>query len=84
MANRKTEQTAPCLRQYVRDVVRQYLKDMGSTPPDNLHQIIITEVEKPLIETVLEETAGNQSRAAEILGITRSTLRSRIRRYGLG
>ena len=61
----------------------KYLDDMGHTPPDNLHERIMREVEVPLIETVLEHTGGNQSRAAAILGMTRSTLRNRIRRYGL-
>ena len=56
---------------------------MGNTPPEDLHQRILSEVERPLIETVLAHTSGNQSRAAEILGMTRSTLRNRIRRYGL-
>lgn len=74
---------APCLREFIRRVVQQYLEDMGSTDPDNLRELILSEVERPLIETVIEHTAGNQSRAAAILGITRSTLRSRVRRYGL-
>lgn len=68
---------------FVRCVVRRYLDDMGDTPPDKLHELIIREAERPLIETVLEHTGGNQSRAAEMLGITRTTLRNRIRRYGL-
>lgn len=72
-----------CLNKLVEQVVRQYLADMGSTPPDNLHEIIIREVERPLIQTVLEHVGGNQSRAAQILGITRATLRTRIQRYEL-
>ena len=72
-----------CLNQHVQQAVEQYLKDMGSTPPDNLHELIIREVERPLIQTVLAHVGGNQSRAAEILGITRSTLRTRIQRYAL-
>jgi Fis family transcriptional regulator, factor for inversion stimulation protein len=72
-----------CLHQFVTDVVNQYLVDMGTTPPDNLYQVIIAEVERPLIQAVLEHTGGNQSRAAEMLGITRTTLRNRIQRYGL-
>lgn len=56
---------------------------MGNTPPENLHELIMSEVERPLIETVLAHAAGNQSRAAAYLGITRTTLRNRIRRYGL-
>lgn len=84
MSKKKPQQTAPCLREFVRTVVCQYLDDMGNTPPDSLHRIILDEVEQPLIEAVLDHTGGNQSRAAEILGITRSTLRGRIRRYGIG
>lgn len=72
-----------CLHEFVRGVSRQYLDDMGDTPPDNLHGVIMSEAERALVETVLEHTGGNQSRAAGILGITRTTLRSRIRRYGL-
>ncbi|MEM7052951.1 MAG: helix-turn-helix domain-containing protein [Pseudomonadota bacterium] len=83
MSSAKPNASTPCLRQHVTDAVTQYLKDMSSTPPDNLYQVIIAEVEKPLIETVLEHTGGNQSRAAEMLGLTRGTLRNRIRRYGL-
>ncbi len=56
---------------------------MGHTPPENLHGLIMSEAERALVETVLGQTDGNQSRAAEILGITRTTLRNRIRRYGL-
>ncbi|RFF29865.1 Fis family transcriptional regulator [Wenzhouxiangella sediminis] len=67
----------------MRCVVRQYLDDMGHTPPDNLHGLIMGEAERALVETVLEHTGGNQSKASDILGITRTTLRNRIRRYGL-
>ena len=72
-----------CLDEVVQRVVRQYLADMGGTDPDNLHTLIVNAVESPLIRTVLEHTGGNQSRAAEILGITRTTLRNRIKRYQL-
>lgn len=72
-----------CLREHVAESVAQYLRDMGNTPPTDLHDRIMSEVEAPLIATVLEHTGGNQSRAAEILGMTRSTLRNRVRRYGL-
>jgi Fis family transcriptional regulator len=71
------------LHEFVHGVVKQYLDDMGSTPPDNLYQVMMAEIERPLLRTVLDHTGGNQSRAAEILGITRATLRNRIQRYGL-
>lgn len=73
--------SGPCLHEVVRSVVEQYLDDMGQTPPDNLYETLIHEVERPLIEAVLLRTGGNQSRSAEILGITRATLRNRIKRY---
>ena len=73
--------TATCLHEFVRATVEQYLDDMGETPPDNLYEVLISEVERPLIEAVLRRTGGNQSRSAEILGITRATLRNRIQRY---
>jgi Fis family transcriptional regulator len=72
-----------CLNEFVRCVVQRYLDDMGDTPPDNLNGVIMGEAERALVSTVLDHTGGNQSRAAEILGITRTTLRNRIRRYGL-
>ncbi|TVS12925.1 MAG: Fis family transcriptional regulator [Wenzhouxiangella sp.] len=77
----KLNGSGSCLHEFVRSVVDQYLEDMGETPPDNLHEVLIAEVERPLIETVLGRTGGNQSRSAEILGITRATLRNRIQRY---
>ena len=69
------------LRVHVKKTIRRYLKDMGSTEPENLYQSLLAQVEPPLIEETLRFTDGNQSRAAKILGITRNTLRERIRRY---
>jgi len=83
MPDKTVSAPSPCLREFVTDVVKRYLDDMGSTPPDNLHKVILKEVERPLIQTVMNHTGGNQSRAAQILGVTRSTLRNRIRRYQL-
>jgi len=71
------------LAECVRTSTQQYLDDMGSTPPTNLHKLILSEAERVLIETVLARTEGNQSRTADMLGITRATLRSRLQRYGL-
>lgn len=83
MSDTESEAPRTCLKDVVSSSVAQYLQDMGNTPPDNLHERIMREVEVPLIVTVLNHTGGNQSRAAAILGMTRSTLRNRIRRYGL-
>ncbi len=80
MSNKPSTSDLP-LCEYVRKVARDYLDDMDTTNPDNLHQLFITTVEKSLIEEVLVETTGNQSQAARILGMTRNTLRSKMRLY---
>lgn len=74
---------APSLRDTVRAAIRDYLDDMGPTEASNLHQRLLSEVEPPLIEEVLRHTGGNQSRSARILGVTRNTLRARMKHYGI-
>jgi len=56
---------------------------MGKTIPENLYQMLLAEIEPPLIEEILKHTSGNQSRAAGMLGITRNTLRSKMQRYSI-
>ena len=80
--NADSEQTIP-LRQHVQDTISRYLKDMGNTVPENLYQILLSEIEPPLIEEILKCTGGNQSRAADMLGITRNTLRTKMQRYSI-
>ena len=60
-----------------------YLDDLGDTEPTDLHHLVIGEVERPLLESIMAHTRGNQSRTARILGINRATLRKKLQRYGL-
>ncbi len=78
-----TKKTSTPLREEVRKTIHQFLLDMGDTEPEQVYRKLLSEVEPPLIQEVLLFTRGNQSRAARILGMTRNTLRSRIRRYGI-
>ena len=71
------------LSQFVHTLVSDYLRDMGSAQPQAVYRMILDEVEPAMIRAVLEHAGGNQSRAAAILGITRTTLRQRLRQYGL-
>jgi len=73
----------PSLRECVAQVVRRYLRDLGDHPAEDLHALVIREVEAPLFAEVLRHCHGNQSRAAAALGINRSTLRKKLRDYGL-
>jgi len=64
--------------------IRKYFDALdGAQPPPGLHARILREVEFPLIVATLEQTRGNQVKAAEILGINRNTLRKRIRELGI-
>ncbi len=75
--------TPPTLRETVQISIRHYLEDMGSSQAEDLYQILLSEVEPPLIEEVLRFTNYNQSRAARILGITRNTLRAKLLRHDI-
>lgn len=60
-----------------------YFSKLNGHKPGDLYQLVLGEVEKPLFRAVLEYTNGNQSEAAEILGINRGTLRKKLRSYNL-
>jgi|TARA_B110000881_G_C18315984_1_gene384357 Fis family transcriptional regulator len=61
----------------------QYFKDLNGEIPVDLYEMVLVEVEKPLLEIVLRESKGNVSLAAKTLGINRGTLRTRLQKYGL-
>lgn len=65
------------------EALRHYFKDLNGHNPGDLYGLVLGEVEAPLFETVMEHTQGNQSRAAEILGINRATLRKKLKHYCL-
>ena len=60
-----------------------YFNKLNGHRPGDLYQLVLSEVERPLFQAVLEYTNGNQSEAAEILGINRGTLRKKLRTYNL-
>ena len=62
----------------VRESLEQYFKDLRGAEPHSMHQMIMNTVEKPLLDVVLKHADGNQSRAAEWLGINRNTLRRKL------
>jgi Fis family transcriptional regulator len=62
----------------VRDSLEQYFKDLRGAEPHSLHDMIIAAAEKPLLEVVMKHADGNQSKAAEWLGVNRNTLRRKL------
>ena len=60
-----------------------YLEDLNGEVPASLYDMVISQVEKPLLEVVMNCAENNQSRAAQMLGINRNTLRKKLRDHGL-
>lgn len=71
------------LRDYAEEALEKYFGDLNGHRPGDLYELVLGEVEAPLFKTVLTYTGGNQSVAAEILGINRATLRKKLRHYQL-
>jgi len=65
------------------EALNQYFTSLNGHKPGDLYQLVIGEVEKPLLRTVMTYTNGNQSTAAEILGLNRGTLRKKLKTYDL-
>jgi Fis family transcriptional regulator len=62
----------------IRDSLEQYFKDLRGTEPASVHDMIVGVVERPMLEVVMKHADGNQSKAAEWLGINRNTLRRKL------
>ncbi len=71
------------LEQSVRDQLERYFTDLGESEPRDMLAMVIRCVERPVLQVALEQSNGNQSKAAEMLGITRSTLRKKLLAYKL-
>lgn len=71
------------LRVCVKDAVEQYFLHLDGHEASGVYRMVMEQVEPPLLESVLERTGGNQSKAAEILGINRGTLRKKLKHYDL-
>lgn len=68
----------PSLEDYLEWKMGDFVKGMRNGSASNLHPMLISAVERPLIELALKETKGNQIQAAELLGLNRNTLRKKI------
>lgn len=68
---------------HVRESLRAYFDALNGHDPADLYEFVVSEVEKPLLEVVLDRTGGNLTRAAQMLGINRGTLRKKLRKYAL-
>ena len=62
----------------VKRSLERYFKDMDGEKPTSIYDMVLKNVEKPMIETVLQHAEGNLTLAAEMLGINRNTLRKKM------
>jgi Fis family transcriptional regulator len=67
----------------VRSALEAYFKDLDGEPPHAVYDMLLGCVEKPMLEYVLNHAGGNQSKAAEILGLNRNTLRKKLKQYDI-
>jgi Fis family transcriptional regulator, factor for inversion stimulation protein len=79
MSNKRNGPFAEC----VGLSLKRYLKDLNGEAPADLYDMVISQVEKPLLELVMNRASNNQSRAAQMLGINRNTLRKKLHDHGL-
>ena len=71
------------IEECVRETLDQYFKDLRGAEPHSMHEMVIRTVEKPLLDVVMQQADGNQSKAAEWLGINRNTLRRKLLEHKL-
>ena len=77
----KTNKKPLC--QHTEDALDSYFRTLNGDRPGDLYDLVIGEVERPLLKAVMDYTHGNQSQAAGILGINRGTLRKKLRTHSL-
>ena len=71
------------LRECVRSTLGEYLREVDDELVSDLYNMVLSEVEAPLLESVMHKARSNQSVAARMLGLNRGTLRKKLRLYGL-
>ncbi len=85
MLNAQAQQVVKPLRDNVKAALKNYLAQLNNEDPTELYELVLSEVEHPMLDMVMQYTRGNQTRAATMLGINRGTLRKKLKkiRYGL-
>ena len=76
---KKTNDIAACIR----GALETYFQDLDAETPSNIYDMVLKSVERPMLEVTLQQAGGNQTLAAEMLGINRNTLRKKITEYRL-
>jgi Fis family transcriptional regulator len=81
ITNNEAGEVSTSLAASVSQSVQKYFAELNGADPVDLYQFVLEEVETPLLKAVMEHCKYNQSRAAIMLGISRGTLRTKLRHY---
>jgi len=80
---RKADHRNLVLSHCIQASLKNYFEDLDGHEPGNLYDLVLNEIEKPLLEVVMQQTGNNITKAAEVLGLNRGTLRKKIQKYGI-
>jgi len=70
------------LKECVEQTLQQYFGQLDGQPVTNVYDMVLSEVEAPLLSVVMRVCQGNQCRAAEMMGLSRGTLRKKLQQHG--
>lgn len=79
----KPSNTSQSLRDCVEETMNNYFRHLDGQPVSDVYDMVLAEVEAPMLEVIMRYTRQNQTKASEILGLNRGTLRKKLKRYGL-
>lgn len=82
-ADQATESSVVSLRANITEVMKHYFSSLKGEEPRHVYDFFLDEIEEPLLATVMKYTNNNQSEAARILGLSRGTLRTKLKKYGM-
>lgn len=71
------------LRDSVEKALQNYFDQLDGQLVENIYDMVLSEVEAPLLETVMKYTRDNQTKASVVLGLNRGTLRKKLKQYGM-
>jgi Fis family transcriptional regulator len=81
--NIQTQAESSPLRTQAKIAISNYLSQLNGNDVDDMYDLVLSEIEAPMLEEVMKYTRGNQTRAANLLGINRGTLRKKLKKYGM-
>lgn len=83
MTENSADNDSATLTETVKQTLITYFNQLDNAEPNDIYNMVLKQVEAPLLEVVMQQVDGNQTKAAACLGLNRGTLRKKLRIYGL-